>query len=264
MSNVKGKIRKLLSIAKDRAASEHEIESCLRKAERLMYEHRLSEADLSDSFEDLDEDARNELCAKRSIYLRSRCYRWENELAAFIQSFIGGINYCFDRGESPDALPDEDGNTNDVSIMIYYGLADDVELAVEMFVSLHRLIKDLAVARHNSCFRGSGASFAEGYVLAQGRQLDTERLERKRIAEDANDGGESLRQYNQMLETVRSKEKIADDWLASPAGGAVQLGGPPRILKGSMASSIAFLSGLIAGEKHKVSDPRIAKLGHIQ
>lgn len=261
MSSVKGKIRKLLNIVKDRAASEHEIETCLRKATRLMYEHRLSEADLSDSFEDLDEGARNEMCATRPIYLRSRRYRWENELAAFVQSFVGGISWFFDNGESP---PDKNGGTNYVVIMSYYGLVDDVDLAVDIFVALHKLIKDLAVARHGSCFRGSGASFAEGFVLGLGRQHDTERLARKRMAEKTKDGGESLRQFNQMLETVRLKEQIADDWLASPAGGAVQLGPPPKILKGSTASSVAFLSGLITGEKHKVSDPRIAKLGHIQ
>ena len=256
MSNVKGKIRKLLSIAKDRAASEHEIESCLRKAERLMYEHRLSEADLSEASEEDKDCSRDSHYLKKDILLSSRCYKWEGRLASYVQTFVGGVSWFLNK---TDVSQPEDESDRYMATVVYFGLAADVEFAVELFGTLRRLIMEFAVARHRGCFRGPGASYAEGFVDGLERELGAQRWARKRKAEKANDGGKSLCQLAQLLEAIEMKEQMAEEWLASPDGGDIQLGRPRRI-KGSTASEDAFYSGVTDGGNQTVPDSRIARL----
>ena len=68
MSSVKEKIRKLLNLAADRAASEHEIESCLAKAERLIQAYHLGESDLFDDSDEHRDSLLNVRFTKRVVH----------------------------------------------------------------------------------------------------------------------------------------------------------------------------------------------------
>ena len=56
---IKARLKGLLAIAKDDAASENEIQSALRIAARMMESHHLSEEDLQESEQDQFAEARN-------------------------------------------------------------------------------------------------------------------------------------------------------------------------------------------------------------
>jgi len=268
MSSVKEKIRKLLNVAADHAASEHEIESCLAKAERLMREHHLGEADLFDDFEERRQSALHGRFTKKTIHAARKCYEWERRLAGFVRTYVGGFGYYSKTGalfrDDGSQYCDTDGIPYSPTILVYYGIEDDVELAGELFSELRKAIMSLAIARHRSCFRGPGASYAQGFVVGLYMQMDERRQSELMTAKahlvDDNQRT-TLTVIERRNELINLKEALARDWLASPAGGSIQLASRTST-GGSSASHEAYHQGRADGSKYPVSDQKAARLGY--
>jgi Protein of unknown function (DUF2786) len=266
MSSAKDKIRKLLSIAADKAASEHEIELCLAKADRLMQDHHLSEADLFDNFDALRDSAFNGKFMKRTVHAARKCYRWEYQLSVFVQRYVGGLG-CFSRSgaefdDNGQRYTDNTGVPFSATIFVFFGLHEDIELAECLFTDLRQAIMGLAKAKHHGCFRGPGASYALGFVAGLFTQMkqrrETERLTAKARYIDA-DERHDLTVIERRDELVQLKEDCAYDWLASEAGGGIRL--HKRSSRGKTASQDAYLQGKTDGAQHEFSDGVTPRIG---
>jgi len=263
MNKAAEKIRKLLRVAADSGASEHEIELCLARAERLMREHHLSELDLAEEAAVFGEAGFRGEFRKRNAHAARKCYTWEHRLAGFVQEYVGGVGYfgatdvaCDDDGQP---FRDLNGVPFHASTIVFFGLVDDIDLAIVLFCDLREVIIQLARISHSSCFRGPGASYAQGFVEGLFLQMRNRRTEEsdQAITQSGADGEAAL--ILRRDELIRRKEQSAHDWLASPDGGGIRL--RIRRARGSSASRGAYLQGKSDGEEHDIRDRRQKRLG---
>jgi hypothetical protein len=268
MSSVAEKVRKLLRIASDAGASEHEIELCLARADRLIQEHHLSAADLAGDMSELHEASWNGRFVKRTVHAARRCYIWEHRLAAFVQKYVGGLGYYtaanVERDDDGQRYLDGSGQPFRARTIVFFGLAEDIELGELLFVDLRHAIIGFAVTRHGGSFRGPGASYAQGFVSGLFTQM-CERRSAERSSEDAAAGeaGDALSPHaiiERRDQLIQQKEDAALDWLASAAGGGIRL--KMRRTRSSTSSRAAYEQGKADGERHEVARHRSPRLGH--
>jgi hypothetical protein len=259
MADVKQQIRKLLNIADDDAASEQEIQNALAIAAKLMDRHHLSEEDLQESRHTQHQEAQDADRCKQSAHGDNvRMPQWEKSLAVVVTNIIGGVGlYCHATAQlqTPSGLPMRDGRGNilKASTVVFYGIAEDVELAVQLWHELRLAISAMARLRYGSVARGDGAAYAEGFVSGLEQQHIARQFAEKQQAaiEDRQAGSRSVELICRRADLIKQKSEMARAWLLSPDGGSIKLrtqsGG------GSSGSSDARGQGRTDGSKYNTA-----------
>lgn len=266
MSDIREKIKGLLNIAKDDAASEAEIENALKIATKLMERHQLSESDL---VEDPVEQGKRVVEApktKKGSKVGSKIFTWEITLAAVIRDYVVPGVGAFTM-KSPSVTPsgiiqrDESGKPKMAGEIVFYGVEEDVEIANRVFTEIRLAIIALARIRYGSVFRGDGAAYAEGFCLGILEKLkEQQRAEKAQATIEAGQSQSTgLILIARRDELTRLKRQSSDRWLASPTGGGAKLTkGQARA--GSAGSADARETGKSDGRGYQVDGSRRAKL----
>lgn len=266
MADVKQQIRKILSIANDDSASEQEVENALAIAARLMDKHHLSEEDLEESPQDQERDARTAPKTKQSAHGNNvRMPMWEKQLARVVATIVGGVGYyCHSSAllttQSGLAIRDHRGNQMKASTVVFYGITEDVETAVQLWNELRLAISALARLRYGSVARGDGAAYAEGFVSgleSKHKQQAADEKYQARITEQQT-GSRGVELICRRDALILKKHELAKEWLASPEGGGVKLG--KTTSSGSNGDQNARGQGYSDGGKYNATATRTRKL----
>lgn len=165
VDSIKERIKMLLRVAKDDAATEGEINNALGFAKKLILAHHLNEDELWKE----SSVVQNEM-KQYKVFCQSNGFcAWESVLAGFVGRTIGSI-YVYHG--APEAQTSKNGilrtdNKGEPIIkkpVIFVGETVEAELAKEMFKDLYTLTMSMAKLRTGTCFRGPGKSYAEGFV----------------------------------------------------------------------------------------------------
>jgi hypothetical protein len=219
--NAKKKIRKLLSIAADDAASEHEIQNAVSHARKMMAEYHLTDDDLATGPEDQERDAENAPKDRADCWIGSKAYTWETILAHFVSALCGCPWYETAKRLKKTAagIVARDGAGREIRAksVVFYGIAEDVRIARETYDELRIAVIALARLKWGGCFRGDGAAYAEGFCRGLQDQLDRENAETKRVAVSTGDS-RALVLIERRGALIRRKADIARRWLRTEHG----------------------------------------------
>lgn len=264
MSDIREKIKGLLNIAKDDAASEHEVETALRLATRLMEKNQLSEEDLVGDPVAQRNSVRDEKKVKQSSSVGTKIWTWETILSSAVQQVVPGVGVfsCKSQEKTPSGLivRDEKGEPKKVGQFVFFGSEEDVEIAIRVFSEVRLAVIALARLKYGSVFRGDGAAYAEGFCTGLYHKLKSEKaaeLDSAKIAA-SNNQPNGLILIERRNDLIKAKIESSRNWLASPAGGSIRLTVESR--SGSSGSSQARSAGVRDGSKYQVDGARRAKL----
>lgn len=182
---IKARIGKLLNLAESGSgAAQGEIENALRFAESLMHRHNLDRAEC----EDRGIKTGDTPIGRAGFWFgTSRDSKWETALAWLVCSAVGTVQW-YGHGVSVrrtdhGTLADHD-DTKRYRSCYLYGPRDDCETARSMFDDLRLTIAAMARLKWGGCYRGSGRSYAEGFVDGLENQMN-ERRSRRPASENA-------------------------------------------------------------------------------
>ena len=147
-SKILERVKALHRTASNVASTEGEIRNALRMMQNLMLKHNLSRSDIVD-----DDDASHVGMTRRACPLNgNKAYQWESMLADYMTGEIfPTVQFYRDRH----------GHR---TLFWFYGPVDDVQQTIGLFRELLLTIATAAQLKYGGHTRGSGASYAEGYV----------------------------------------------------------------------------------------------------
>jgi hypothetical protein len=142
------RLRAIDNTARNQAATEAERENALRMMQALMLRHNLSRADLAS-----DEGIESILYTRQACPVNgSRALSWEKDLANYLTQHIFPMTQWYSSRKGHRTL------------FFFYGPRMDVENLIQLFRELMITIATAAKLLFGGYARGSGASYAEGYV----------------------------------------------------------------------------------------------------
>ncbi len=152
------RLRSLDSTANNSASTEGEKRNALRMMQNLLLRHNLSREDIVE--EDNVDNMRftNMACPLNG----RRACGWEKSLAAYVVDEIFPLTSWYFGTRGPRTL------------FWFYGPLDDVKNCIALFRELLLTITASAQLQYGSYARGSGASYAEGYVRGLPRYQSTD------------------------------------------------------------------------------------------
>lgn len=258
------KIRKLLAIAGDQAASDAEIQNAMTHAQRLMAEHHLTEEDLSHEPQDDYAKVDGATFADHRGWIGRKCFQWESNLASFVASFVGCKQY-----HDPDVLTarrfgrailDDQGRPQSGKSFVFYGVEEDAVIAAELFTELRTLIASMAAMRWGSVYKGDGGIYSEGFVSGLFQHLnESQRSERQQAGRHIDQSSTALTLIERRSDLVRYKQQKASDWLKNEKGISLVT---HRSRGGAHGSGTAFREGIQDGRNAEVSASRRRKIAH--
>jgi hypothetical protein len=142
------RLRAIDNTAKNQATTDGERENALRMMQALMLRHNLSREDLNETSEASGSGYTRRACAVNGANALS----WEKALANYVTTHVMPMvqYYIGRRGKR--------------SLVFFYGPRWDVENAIALYRELLLTIATSARLLYRGHARGSGASYAEGYV----------------------------------------------------------------------------------------------------
>jgi hypothetical protein len=210
LENVKDTIRKLLNLA-DSSTFEGEIANALKFAHRLMSEHHLKPADVNEQVADEEaEEFAKEGCSTNGVNMAT----WEGSLGMFVADMVGGIG-CYRESSKPVLrngcrVFERNGRARCRSTVHFYGFAEEVELAVDLYNRLAHTIAAMGRLRYGGVLRGEGRSYGDGFVAGLRTQL--KEVERKALE---GTGRELAIRSTRIAERKRA---MAENWLVHEHG----------------------------------------------
>lgn len=144
------RLRAIDNTARNQATTDGERENALRMMQALMLRHNLSREDLTAGETDESTQYARIACPVNGV----RAVVWEKILAHYVSEHVFPMtqNYISRRGPR--------------TLVFFYGPRWDVENAVQLFRELLLTIATSARLLYRGHARGSGASYAEGYVAS--------------------------------------------------------------------------------------------------
>lgn len=255
IERVKAMIRQMLAVAKNDASTEGEIENALAMAHEMMNGYHLSEEDLGVEPDEQWKQLEAKDCAKRRCWLTSRMYYWEGQLAMFCCNFVGGVKCYRDmqvlvKRNGRIVAKDEKGNPVKGVGMVFYGIADDVGLAADLFEEMRMTIITMAKLTHGGCYKGDGGKYSEGFVAGLKTQL--EKVEYSEAQKAAEGGSTALVLIERRQDLINRKAALAKQFIA---GEGVKLQRGPSHA-GASGSWDAYQEGKADGAKADLSAGR--------
>ncbi len=151
------RLRSLDNTANNSASTEGEKRNALRMMQNLMLRHNLSREDITD-----DDNVDSMRFTRIACPVNGRrAYNWEKDLASYLVAEIFPMTswYFGTRGHR--------------TLFWFYGPLDDVKNCISLFRELLMTITASAYLQYGGYSRGSGASYAEGYVRGLPRYQST-------------------------------------------------------------------------------------------
>lgn len=189
------RLRSLENTAKNHASTEGEKRNALRMMQNLMLRHNLSRADIVG-----DDDVERVSFARMACPVNGpRAYGWEKSLARYLtEEIFPLVDWYF-------------GRKGNRTLFWFYGPREDVENCLALFRELLVTIAASAKLQYGSHSRGSGASYAEGYVRGLPRDGEREAV--------ANQLGERLVSETALIHArTLAMNRAARNWLALECG----------------------------------------------
>lgn len=258
IEKAKNTIRHLLNLANDPAAAAGEIANAMRFAAKLMEQHQLGEDEIDELDEKLIDLERAEM-ARSTVFGSSRNLAyWEQVCAAFAAKLVGGVSY-YSATEFYQvggiAQLDRNGQPTYRRAVVFYGVAEDVELARQVYAEVVTTIAAMSRLRYGAVFRGAGRDYCEGFAEALHGKLVTENRESRQLAERT--GGTALVAMESRTAMVDRKRQLADDWLRDVEGIRLSSGSTSRA---GTSSQAAYQQGRSDGSRYDASAARRKKL----
>jgi hypothetical protein len=263
IEKVKDTIRKMLNLAGDEAASQGEIDNAMRFAARLMEKHQLSEEDLSKVDEKLV-DIEKAACDRATSYCMGATTlgHWHNTAANFVCAFVGGVKWYYIRKaihrEGGIVQLSRSGIPKYKAVITFYGIAEDVEIAKQVFDELQVTVIAMAKLRFGAVYRGSGRSYCEGFmsgVYSKWREDQDRQL--KLAQQPTTSSGTSLMVIDGRKALVSKKELRARHYAEEELG---MVFGKGRSLHSHGVDHSAYSEGRTDGSRYNVSNARRKKL----
>ncbi|MFN3191981.1 MAG: DUF2786 domain-containing protein [Aureliella sp.] len=190
-------LRALDKTASNEGSTEAEKRNALRAMQQLMLSNNLTRDDLQEKNADLVQFTR-----MTCLVNGSRACQWEKDLAAYLcEEVVATVQwYVARRGHR--------------TVFSFYGPRAEVNIAIELFRELLLSIATSAKLLYGGYSRGSGASYAEGYVTGLPRQSDP--VEHRDLAANG-EGSKSRAVPTEALRLAHQRSLIlhraAKDWL---------------------------------------------------
>lgn len=218
-SEIKDRIRKLLNVAKDDAATEGEIDNALRFAQAMMERHHLDEFDLAEEPEDQWKAVEAAVKDRVFVSIGKAFHAWENHLAVFCSEFVGGVGVYRDcdksklaRNHRGIAMLNEQEEPYKAVRFCFYGIAEDAMMAAELFHELWLTIRSMSRLRWGTIYTKDGGYYAQGFVSGLHGKLKINQAEQKKIVQSSNDS-RALILIARRTDLVERKKKAATEWL---------------------------------------------------
>jgi hypothetical protein len=263
IERAKATIRQLLNLAGDGAAAQGEIDNAMRFAAKLMEQHQLRDEDLSEADDVIINLERAEMGSASQATGTTTLATWEGQAAMFVCQLVGGVK-CYRehasvvRNAAGIVQMDAKGNPLVRPKITFYGVAEDVEIARQVYGELLVTIAAMARLKWGGVYRGDGREYCDGFVSGLMSQLKNDRAEAKQLA--STSGGTALVAIETRGAIVERKEAMADDWIKKTFGvklGAGRRGGGGR----THYNGNARADGRNDGAKHSPNTDRHKKLG---
>lgn len=179
IEKIKERVRKLMAVAGDGAASDGEIENAMRHAAKLIDSHHLSEDDCKPT--DAKPDAPIEFGRVQGTCRTKILSTWENLLADAICKLFGCVQRYRETGKTApvrvNGIAETDGDGVRMGQVLYfYGPLIESTEARDLFAEWSRAIATMGVARWGGAFRGDGGMYCMGFANAlNGRATDIDK-----------------------------------------------------------------------------------------
>ncbi|MCA9186781.1 MAG: DUF2786 domain-containing protein [Pirellulaceae bacterium] len=230
------RVRALHRTASNEASTEGEIRNAMRAMQALMLQHNLSRSDIVDDGEIVRMGMTRRACPLNG----KRACQWEASLAFYLTT---------------DIFPSVQHYRQTVghrSLYWFYGPVDDVQQSLELYREMLMTIATAARLRYGTHVRGSGASYAEGYVHGLPRNHAEQ--------EAASATGDVVMSQNALIQSrMLAVHDAANNWLFQECGIRLRSGGT-RYGRGDFDRA-AHSKGKADGAKHdyagKVGQKRI-------
>lgn len=246
------RIRKLMKLQKG-SDFEGEIRAAVEGAQRLMEEHAIEEAELGDAAAQEEEAYGRDY----SFTVGENLSRWESTLARAIANVVGTVKWYYEGHhvrKDPKTHIALKGPRHATQV-VYYGPAEDVALACEMFSDISQTIVAMAVLKWGGAFRGDGLAYCCGFA----RELALQAYERCAARSLSLRQGISTELAVRTQSMMLAKRTKAGQWLKSEGvdlrrGSAAGVG-PPT------GNEDAYSEGQTDGRAHGLSVGRTPKIG---
>lgn len=278
MSNnekAKATIRALLNLANDDGAADAEIENALRLARREMLKHNLTEEDVAEEKARTPEEiaADTEYAQRDGYATGANLAAWEGQLGMVIADLVGTVgvyrNHAQARRTSHGTLVmDANGRTKRQARMTFYGPAEDVRDASELFEEWAEIIQAMAMMKFGGSKRGEGRSYAEGFVVGMRSKVQKIVREERKLIEERTDGTKALPGVHPGAATtalvlvkqhslIAAKKTHGEEWLRESEGIKLRKGSGGG---GGRHHGNAFGEGKTDGAKANISHSRTKKI----
>ncbi len=188
----------------------------------------------------------------------TRLSQWESGLANAVKGVVGTVQWYH---QSNCARKDDSGvilkGSQRATKVTYYGPAEDVAVAIEMFSDIAQTIVTMALLKWNGAFWGPGLSYCRGFVSS----LASEVSQRNTAASVSERQGISTALAVRTREIMSAKRRKGTLWLRECG---VRLAAPlsqRRMPTMTDEGVEAYSEGRDDGRAHGMSVTRKAKLG---
>lgn len=228
------RLRALDRTANNNASTEGEKHNAIRMMQDLLLRHNLSREDIVD-----EANVENVLFARITCPVNGRrACEWERSLARYVSDQVCTTTQWYMASK---------GNR---TWFTFYGPKSDVENAISLFQELLITIATAARLKFGGHSRGSGASYAEGYVEGLPRAQTNSSTEPAGNASAPNSGTTLIHHRTLAIHDA------ARDWLDMECN--VRLGQTTRYAR-NQKDPLAKLRGELDGAKHEVDFPNAPK-----
>ena len=230
------RLRAIDNTARNHASTESERENALRMMQSLLMRHNLTRQDITGHEVDSTTQHTRVACAVNG----SRALAWEKDLAFYVTDQIFPMTQWYYNRQGHR------------TVFFFYGPKFDVDNAIQLFRELLLTIASASKILYGGYARGSGASYAEGYVAS---------LPKSSVSHEAIENADEMVRGEQSLIQQRtlSVQETAREWLDLECG--------IRLVKGyrrlrDFHDPAAEGLGRIHGANHQVTAPnRKLRLG---
>ncbi len=190
-NEVLNKIKKLLSLANDKAAFDGEVDGALRAVRNLMLKHNIEQADVD--AHDPSKAQQTKFARRQTDSLGKDLSTWEAYLMVAICELIGTIKCYRTYNKTAEGF----------TVIYFYGPEQDTETAKQMFIEWTEIIATMARMKFKTVFRGDGRSYAEGFAV--GLQTKVKKI---------RDADNLIGEYRGALVLMENKKEQAAQWFA--------------------------------------------------
>lgn len=203
LDKVKDRIRKLLNVAENDAASQGEIDNAVRAARNMMHAFNLEEDDCT-----LQDEPSNEKDVASAPTTGGKVTRWEGHLARVVCDLVGGVS-CYQNSGGTGKI--RNGKYTTFGSFCFYGRADLAKLAADTYEELCATVATMGRLKYRGWFRGDGAVYCQGFVSGLAQQI-------RKADEEAKQTAQGTALVVKSTALIAQQRQEAKQWLSEVKG----------------------------------------------